>query len=126
MAEAFERLVVQIDVGDVDVVEVERIGIDREAVIVRGDFHLVGELVEDRMIGAAVAEFQFVGLAAEGEAEDLVAEADAEDRRLADEVADVADLGFERLGIAGTVREEDAVGLEREHVFGGGERRGRR
>ena len=30
--------------------------------------------------------------------------------------------GDERLRIAGAVREEDAVGLEREHVFGGGER----
>ena len=28
-----------------------------------------------------------------------------------------------RLGIAGAVREKDAIGLQREHVFGGGERR---
>ena len=45
MAEAFERLIVQIDVGDVDVVEVERIGVDREAVIVRGDLDALGEFV---------------------------------------------------------------------------------
>ncbi len=37
MAEAFEGLVVEIHVSDLDFVEVERIGIDREAVIVRGD-----------------------------------------------------------------------------------------
>ena len=37
VAEAFERLVVQVDVRDFDVVQVERIGIDREAVVVRGD-----------------------------------------------------------------------------------------
>ena len=37
MAEAFERLIVEIHVRDFEFVEVERIGIDREAVIVRGD-----------------------------------------------------------------------------------------
>ena len=70
------------------------------------------------MVGAAVAELELVGLAAEGEAQDLVAEADAEDRRLADEFADLRGLVFERLGIAGAVREEDAVGLQGEHIFG--------
>ena len=74
------------------------------------------------MIGAAMAELQLVSLAAEREAENLMAEADAEDRRLADQPADVVDLRVQRLGIAGAVREEHAVGLEREHVFGGGER----
>ena len=34
----------------------------------------------------------------------------------------LAGLRLERLGIAGTVREEDAVGFEREHVFGGRQR----
>ena len=122
MAEAFERLVVQIDVRDVDLVEVERVGVDREAVIVRRDLDLLRELVAHRMVGAAMSEFQLVGFAAEGEAEQLVAEADAEDRLLADQLADVAHLGLERLGVAGAVREEDAVGLERQHIFGGGER----
>ncbi len=46
MAEAFERLVVEIDVGDVDVVVAERIGIDREAVIVRGDFDALRQFVD--------------------------------------------------------------------------------
>ena len=64
VAEAFERLVVEIDVGDFDVVEVERIGVHREAVIVRGDLDLLGDFVEHRMIGAAMSELQLVGLAA--------------------------------------------------------------
>ena len=80
MAEAFQRLVVQIDVGELDLVQVERIGIHREAVIVRRDLHLVGELVQHRVIGAAMAELQLVGLAAKREAENLMAQADAENR----------------------------------------------
>ena len=65
-----------------------------------------------------MSELQLVGLAAEREAENLVAQADAEDGLLADQLADVADLGCERLRIAGTVREKHAVGLQRQHVFG--------
>ncbi len=70
-----------------------------------------------------MAELQLVGLAAHRQAEQLVAQADAEDGLLADQLADVGDLRLERLGIAGAVGEEDAVGIQRQHVFGGGERR---
>ena len=72
------------------------------------------------MIAAVVAELQLVGLAAEGEADQLVAEADAEDRDTTHQAADVF-LGVGAgLGVAGAVGEEDAVGLEGEHVFGVG------
>ena len=54
-------------------------------------------------------------LPAEGQPEDLVAEADAEDRHLADEPAHRLDEVGHRLGIAGPVGEEDAVGLPLEH-----------
>src|ERR1035438_5024585 len=97
VAEAFESPVVQIDVGDFDVVEIERIRVHREAVIVRGDFDAAGELMAHRMVGAAMSELQLVGFAAEGEAEQLVAQADAEDGLLADELADVADRKSTRL-----------------------------
>ncbi len=83
VAEAFQRLVVQVHVRQFDVVGVERIRVHREAVVVRGDLDLVGDLVQHRMIGAAVAELQLVGLAAERQAQDLVPQADAEDRDLA-------------------------------------------
>ncbi len=39
MTETFERFVVQIHVSDFEIVQVERIGIDRESMIVRGDLH---------------------------------------------------------------------------------------
>ena len=87
MAEAFQRLVVQVDVREFDFVLVQRVGVDREAVIVRGDFDVAGDLVEHRMIRAAVAELQLVGFAAQREAEDLMAQADAEDRLFADQLA---------------------------------------
>src|SRR5437868_5453240 len=119
MPESFERLVVEIDVGQLDIARFEGIGIDREAVIVGRDLHFVGDLVEHRMVRAAVPEFELVGLAAQGKAEDLLAQADSENRLPADELLDFTDLIFERLGIARTVREEDSVGLESQDVFSG-------
>ena len=50
-----------------DLLLVEARRVDREAVIVRSDFDLLRQLVLDRLIAAPVAEFQFEGLAAEGE-----------------------------------------------------------
>ena len=56
-----------------------------EAVVLARDLDPPGREVLDRVVGAAVAEAQLVGLEADGAAEQLVAEADAEDRHAADE-----------------------------------------
>ena len=101
----------------------ERVGIDGEAVVLRGDLDAAGAEVFDRMVAAAVAELELVGLAAEGQAEELVAEADAEDRDLADEMADVVLRVRHRLRIAGAVREQHAVVAAVEDLLG---MRGRR
>src|SRR5471030_2597333 len=119
--EAFERLIVEIHVRDFHVARVERIRVHREAVIVRRDLHLLRYFVAHRMVGAAVAEFQLIGLAAKREPQQLVPQADAEDRLLADEFANVGHLGLQRFGVARAVRKEHAIGLERQHIFGGGE-----
>src|SRR5580658_4025825 len=107
VAQAFEGIVVEVDVGEVDFGGVERLGIDGEVVIVAGDLDLAGVVALDGMIAAVVAELELVGFAAESEADELVAETDAEDGRAAGEFAD-AFLGVDnRLGIAGAVGEED-------------------
>ncbi len=62
-------------------------------------------------------ELELEGLAAEGEAEDLVAEADAEDGQLADELADLRVDVRQGGGVARSVGEEEAVGLEGEHFL---------
>ena len=40
-------------------------GVNRKAVVVGGDLDLAGRQVLDRLVAAAMAEFQFVGFAAE-------------------------------------------------------------
>src|SRR5580693_47886 len=74
------------------------------------------------MIRAAMPELKLVSASAERKSQYLVAKADAENRRLADQTPNVVDLRMQRLRIARTVREKDAVGLQREDILGGGER----
>ena len=120
VAQAFERLVVEVDVGELDLVGVDGVGIDGEVVVVGGDFDFAGGVVANGMVAAVMAELELVGFAAEGESAELVAQADAEDGHAAHHVADGADGVVDGLGVAGAVGEEDAVGLEGEDVSGGG------
>ena len=89
--EALDRAVVEVDVGQLRRAEVglpahRLVGLDasaavrrphREAVVLRGDLDPAGAQVLDRVVGAAVAEGQLVGLQADRAAQQLVAEADA-------------------------------------------------
>ena len=120
MAQAFERVVVEIDVCQVDFVLVERVGINGKTMVLRGDFYFVGDLVEHRVIATAVAEFQLEGLAAESQAKNLMAEANAEDGSFTHQLADLSSLVLEGLGVSGAVGEEDAIRFEGENIFSTG------
>ena len=65
MPEAFQSLIIQVDVRQFDLTLVQRVRIDRKAMILSCDFHLPGSQVFYRLIAAPVAEFQFIGFAAE-------------------------------------------------------------
>ncbi len=99
--------------------------VHREAVVHRGDLDLAGGEVLHRMVRAVMALMHLHGLAAEREAEHLVAEADAEGRRAAvDQLLDHRHRVFAgRRRIARAVRQEHAVRLQRQDVFGRGRRR---
>ena len=66
-AQALNGAVVEVDVGDLGGPG-ERRGVDREAVVLRGDVDLARSQLLDRLVGAAVAELELVGLAAQGSA----------------------------------------------------------
>ena len=65
----------------------QRVHVDGEAVVLRGDLDAARLQVLDRVVHAVVAELELVGAAPERQAEDLVAEADAEERLAAVEEA---------------------------------------
>ena len=123
VAHALVSVVVEIDVGDLDFAGGQGIGIHAEAMILRGDFHFFGEKIFDRMIRTVMAEFEFESFAAKSQAAELMAETDAEDGNAAEEFADVFDGVADGLRVAGSVREEDAVGPHVENVLRGGLRR---
>ena len=108
--EALDGPVVEVDVRELGAAA-ERVDVDGEAVVLRGDLDLAGGQIHDRLVAAVVAELELVGAAAEREPEDLVPEADAEDRHLAEQRARRSRRVRHGGGIAGAVGQEDAVGL---------------
>ena len=79
--QAGDSFVVEVDVRYLDIRR-QRIRINRETVVVRGDLDLTGVEIFDRLVAAAMAEFEFVGRAAKNLAKDLMPEADAEHRNV--------------------------------------------
>ena len=66
VAQAFQSLIVKVNVGQFDFVGVDRVGIDGEVVVVGRDLDLAGGVVADRVIAAVMPEFELVGAAAQG------------------------------------------------------------
>jgi hypothetical protein len=58
----------------------QRFRVHREAVILRGDFHLAGFQIFHRLVAATMAELELERFSAECLTKDLVAEADAKNR----------------------------------------------
>jgi hypothetical protein len=123
VAHALIGVVVQVEVGHLDVAGGERFRINAESVILCGDLDLAGQQILDWMIRAVMAEFQFESLAAEGQATKLVTEADSKDGNPAGQLANAFMRISDRLGIARAVRKENTVRTQRKNIFGGSIRR---
>ncbi len=80
--DAFDRLIVQIDVRDFRVARAATPH-PSEAVVLRGDLHLAGAAIQHRLVGAAMAELQLVDFPPQRQAQQLLAQTDAEDGLLA-------------------------------------------
>ena len=101
--EAFDGVVVQIDVSNLDFIGVETLRIDSETVILRRNFHLVAVDVQHGMISAMMPESQYERPPAECEPHNLVAQADSENGLLSKQSADILDRVVERFRITGTI-----------------------
>src|SRR5207237_6301206 len=109
VTQTLDGAVVQIDVRDGDI-RWQRLRVDREAVILRGDLDLARFQLLHRVVCAPMTELQLVGLAAQRQRKDLMPETDAECRHVgADELLRVTDRVRQRRGIAGAVTQENAV-----------------
>ncbi len=124
MPESFQRLIVQIDVSDLDFALVERVGIHREPVVVRRDLDLVGHSVQYWMVRAAVTELEFVRFAAQRTAP----ESDGPGRFRKSALFPIsfrtcAPGPSSGSGSPGPFERNTPSGLQRQHVFGRGGRR---
>ncbi len=98
--------------------------LDGEAVVVGGDLDLAGGAVQDRLVDPAVAVGELVGAEAQRAAEELVAEADAEvGQPPLQRTLQQGDLRGGGGRVAGSVGEEQPVGLDGQHVVEGRRRR---
>ena len=102
----------------------QAVGDNRVAVVLGGDVHLAGGRVLDRLVCAAVTVFELFGLRASGEGEQLMTEADTEHRHAAvGELFELLNHGGILRRVSGAVGKHNAVGIERQHLLGGGVRR---
>ena len=109
MAKSLQGLIVQIDMGDVDEVWIQAVGIHCEAVILGRDFDPPGRHVFHRLIGAPMTEFEFVGAPPQGQPQKLMAEAYTEQGAVCQQIPDRVDGRLERFGITGAVGQKDTV-----------------
>ena len=72
--DAFDRIVVEVQMRQLDLFVFERVHIHAEAVILAGDLDGAGVEILDRVVGAAMAEFELVGRTAEGQGQNLMAQ----------------------------------------------------
>ena len=88
-----------------------------------GDFHLVGVIVLDRVVGAVMAVVHLDGLGPQCQRKHLMPKANPENRQVG-RVQDVLDhrhgINARRRRIAGAVGQENTVGVQCQHVLGGG------
>src|ERR1700730_8307012 len=103
MSQAFIRLIVQVQMGDFDVARGQRIRVDAESMILRRDFHLLGQQVLHRMIRAMMAESQLESLSTKRKTAQLMAQTDSKNRDASQHCADTFDRVCGGLGIARSV-----------------------
>ena len=87
MPYAGDGVIVQVAMGDFQAGWHGRF-FDGEAMVLGSDFDATGIAMKDRLVCAAVPEFEFEGLCAAREGEELVSQTDAEDRSFAEEFSD--------------------------------------
>ena len=118
-AEAFDGLVVEVDLGDDGAVFFEFFPGGGEAVILGGDGDFSGLEILDGLVATAVPEFELEGFGAEGVGDDLVTEADAKGGVMVDEFAHGAVGVGDGGGIAGAVGKEESLGIKFADGLGG-------
>ena len=79
MFKPFKGVVIQVNVGDFNIILGQAVHVEDKSMILRGDLYLAGRKMLHRMVGAMVTEFQLACFSSQGKPKNLVAHADAKD-----------------------------------------------
>jgi len=79
MPHTLKGFVIQVDMCDLNFWVFDRFHIHTEAVVLCGNLYPACQKIFDWMVCASMAELQFEGLSAKGEAQNLMAQTDAKD-----------------------------------------------
>ena len=99
---------------------IQRLRVYAETVVLGSDFNFPCLQILNRLVCAAVAKFQFIGLGAVSQAQNLVPQADAEDRFLAQQFANRINNSFDSGRVTGAVGKENAVRIHCHNLIGRG------
>ena len=117
VAQSFDGLIIKILMDHFNLRGIQALHINTEPMVLRRDADAVVLKIFDRMIGAVMAEFQFVCFPAERETDDLVTQANSKNGKFADEFTrHINDIRHNR-GIAGAVGNKKAVGFDGHDFF---------
>ena len=78
MSKSFQSLVIEVDVGDFDIICTQRGDVNCKSMILGGDFDATGPQILDRLVRSTMTEFQLVGFSTHGKSKNLDSQADAE------------------------------------------------
>ena len=117
---ALGRAVEQVDVRQRKPRAGERIDIHGVAVVLARDFEFSRHEVLHRVVGTAVSELHLEGPGAVGQRNQLVTHADSEDGQFAAELLHQFDHRRHVLGVAGSVRKHQSVGMKGHDLLHGG------
>ena len=103
VTEAFECMVIQIDVSDLDIIRVQRIGINHKAMVLRRDFDLTCLAIEDRLVGPSMTKFEFERFGPARKRKQLMPQADSEYGLFPKQISDRLNCVSEGFGVAGAI-----------------------
>ena len=109
MSHPFAGLVIEIDLGQLHFLGIERHRVDTKPMILRRDRNLSCSEVLDGLVGPQVTEFQLECPAPIGQSQELVPQTDPEDRPFIEELSDCIHGIGERLRVSGSVGQEDSI-----------------
>ena len=109
MAHPLGRVVIEIDLSEFNLFGIQRVRIDAESMILRGDHHLACSEIFHRLIGTSVSEFQFEGFSSESQSKELMPQTDTKDWFLSDQMANRLNGIGNCFGVAWPIRQNDSV-----------------